>query len=299
MFNIGYFKGQPTDYIVRYRSGEVVGEGPGLAFYYLKHNTQVVAVPTSSIDANFVFNEITNNFQEVTIQGQLTYRIAEPRRAAALLNFTYDPVRRSYVSDDPEKLAGRIRNVVQIESRVEIQKRSLEETLRDAQAIAAEVLGRLTASALLKEMGVELASVYFLSTRPTPEVGKALEAEYREKLLRQADEATYARRAAAVDEERKIKEKELDRDKALEGQRKALLLLQGENARQEAETRGQALEIEARFKTKADEARLALFRDLDPRLVLALGIKDLGDDAANIGNLTITTEVLASILNKQ
>ncbi len=298
MLNIGYFKGQPTDYIVRYRSGQVVGEGPGLAFFYMRHNTQVVAVPTSSIDASFVFNEITNNFQEVTIQGQLTYRILQPKLAASLLNFTVDPGRRAYVSDDPEKLAGRIRNVVQIETRVEIQKRSLEETLRDAQAIAGEVLGRLKASPLLKDMGVELASVYFLSTRPTPEVGKALEAEYREKLLRQADEATYARRAASVDEERKIKEKELDRDKALEEQRKALLLLQGENARQEADARGQALEIEARYKTKADDANLALFRDLDPRLVLALGLKALGQDAARVGNLTITTEVLASILNQ-
>jgi len=108
MFNIGYFKGQPTDYIIRYSSGEVRNEGKGLAFFYLKHNTQIVAVPTGGIDANFVFNEITSNFQEVTIQGQLTYRIQNPKGAAGLLNFTIDPVRRGYVSNDPEKLAGRM-----------------------------------------------------------------------------------------------------------------------------------------------------------------------------------------------
>src|SRR5205823_3572645 len=104
--------------------------------------------------------------------------------------------------------------------------------LRDSQAIAAEVLRRLQQGTMLPQtIGVELLSVYFLSTRPTPEVAKALEAEYRETLLRKADEAVYLRRAAAVDEERKIKEKELNTDKTLEEQRRALIVLQGENSK--------------------------------------------------------------------
>ena len=37
----------------------VVREGQGLAFFYLLHNTQIVAVPTSSIDAKLVINETT------------------------------------------------------------------------------------------------------------------------------------------------------------------------------------------------------------------------------------------------
>ena len=83
MLGIGHFKGQPTDYIIRYAGGTLKQEGPGLSFYYLRYNTQIVAVPTGSTDANFVFNEITNNYQEITIQGQLTYRIADPKKAAA------------------------------------------------------------------------------------------------------------------------------------------------------------------------------------------------------------------------
>src|SRR5207244_6703332 len=135
---------------------------------------------------------------------------------------------------------------------------SLEETLRDSQAIAGAVLKRLREASELQPLGAELLSVYFLATRPTPEVAKALEAEYRETLLRQADEAIYARRAAAVDEERKIKEKELDSDKALEDQRRDLIVVQGENARQEAEMRGKALELEAQYKARAAEAQLAV-----------------------------------------
>lgn len=297
MLNIGYFKGQPTDYIIRYSSGRVTREGPGLAFYYFKYNTQIIAVPTGSVDAEFVFNELTNNFQEVTLQGTLTYRIQEPKRAAALLNFAIDPKRGAYLSDDPAKLSGRLSNVVQIETRGEIQRRTLEETLRDAQAIAAQVVSRLRQGQVeLQALGVELLSVYFVSTRATPEVAKALEAQYRETLLRLQDEAIYARRVAAVEEERKIKEKELASSKALEEQRKALIILQGDNTRQEAEDRGRALELEAQYRAKAAEVELAVYRSLEPSHLVAHALKELAQNAGKVGNLTITTELLASLL---
>lgn len=207
---IGYFKGQPTEYVIKYSSGHITREGPGLAFFYLKYNTQIVALPTSSMDANLVFNEVTSNFQAVTIQGQFTYRILSPRRTAELLNFTIDPVTRRYVSNDPERLAQRITNIIQMETRTEIQHRALEEVLSQYESIAARVRERIKNSGLMDPLCIELLSVYFVAAKPTPEVAKALEAEYRETLLRKADMAISARRAAAVEEERKIKENELN-----------------------------------------------------------------------------------------
>jgi len=296
MLDIGFFKGLPTDYVIRYSGGKVAQQGPGLSFYYLKHNTSIVAVPTSSTDANFVFNETTGNFQAVTIQGQFTYRIHEPAQAATLLNFTIDPRTRAYVSNDPERMAQRIANVIQVATRGEIQKRSLEETLRDSQAIAGIALEQIRTGGLLASMGVELINVYFLSAKPTPEVAKALEAQYRERLLRQADEAIYARRAAAVEEERKIRENEQNTQIALEQQRQQLIALEGANAQQEAEFRGRALEEEAAFRARASEMELAVFRSMDPRTILALAMRELGRNAERVGNLTITSEVLASLL---
>ena len=240
MLNIGYFKAQPSEYIIKYASGRISREGQGLAFFYLRHNTQVVAVPTSSMDANLVFNEVTKSFQAVTIQGQFTYRIHDPKRATGLLNFTMDPVTHQYVSTDPDKLAQRITNVIQMETRTELQRRSLEEVLSQYETIASSVQARIKDSSLLDPMGAELLSVYFVAAKPTPEVGKALEADYRETLLRKADMAIYARRAAAVEEERKIKENELNTEITLEEQRKKLIDLQGQNALQEAQSRGKA-----------------------------------------------------------
>lgn len=296
MFGIGYFKGQPTDYIQRYSSGAVLNEGMGLAFYYWHFNTQVVAVPTTSRDVDFLFNEITSNFQEITLQGQLTYRIREPKKAAELLNLRIDPDNYTYATEDLNALAQKIINVVRIETRSEVEKRALAEVLRDARAIAKVVEQRVREAAVLTPLGVELLSVFFLSARPTPEVAKALEAEAREALLRQADEAIYARRGAAVDEERKIKEKQLESDKALEQQRQALIDLQGANALKEAENGGLALEKEAQYRARGAEVELAVLRAIEPRTLLAIALRELGQNADKVGNLTITSEMLASLL---
>ncbi len=297
MLNIGYFKGQPTDYVIKYSGGSVASEGPGLAFYFWQHKTQIVAVPTASADASFVFNEVAGNFQTVTIQGQLTYRIVNPKVVAERLNFAVDPVRRAFLSKDPEQLAQRIINLVQMETRRQVLERPLEDALRETQAIAAGVLERVQKGNLLQNMGVELLNVYILAAKPTPEVGKALEAEHRENLLRRADQAIYARRAAAVEEERKIKENQLASDIALEEGRRKFIDLQGENATQEAENRGKALEKEASYQAKALAMQLGSYKGFDAKTILALGIKDLGANAARVGSLNITTELLAGLLD--
>src|SRR5262249_58780077 len=90
--------------------------------------------------------------------------------------------------------------------------------------------GGLRGWSLREPLGAELLNVYFTSAKPTPEVAKALEADYREPLLRKSDIAVSARRAAAVEEERKIKENELNTDIALEEQRQKLIDLQAHNS---------------------------------------------------------------------
>lgn len=297
MFDIGYYKAQPTEWVRKFVGGRPAREGQALSFYYLKHRTSIVAVPTSSIDASFVFNELTGNFQAVTIQGQCTYRIAEPRRAAELFNFALDPKRRAPVSDDAQRLQARIVNVIQTETRRRVQALTLEDTLRNVADVATAVREGVAGEALLAPLGVELLSLHFASANPKPEVGKALEAEYRETLLRKADEAIYARRAAAVEDEGKVKSNELANQIALEQGRARLIERAGVNARQEAEFRGQAAELEAGYRARATEAELAPLRTLDPRQVLALAMRDLGQNAGRVGNLTVTSELLASLLN--
>jgi len=280
-----FFKGDPSKYIIKFVSGKIKKKGIGVSFYYFDHNTTVVTVPATTIDSNFIFNEVSKNFQSVCVQGHLTYRIKDPAKMASLLNFEIYPDGGEYISDDPEKLDLRIKNVIQMMTRKEIKALELEEVLALNTELAGTVLENTSESLLLQEMGIKILSITFNSVTPTTEISKALEADYRESLQRKSDKAIYARRAAAVEQERKIRENELNTQITLEEKKKTLIDLNGKNRIEEAE-----------YLAKAKALELGVYSELDPRLVLALAMKDLSTNASKIGSLTITSEILSSLL---
>ncbi len=286
MFPIAYFKAEPTEYILAYSGGTLARQGPGRAFWYWRPNTSIVLVPLATIDALFILNETTGNFQAVTLQGQITYRVAEPQTLAGLLNFTIDPQTRVYRSDDPDKLNQRIVNIVQAYTRNELQRHTLEDALRSADRMSATVLASMREDQALAAMGVECLSLFFTAIKATPEMTKALEAEYREALQKRADQAIYSRRAEAVEQERKIKQNELSTAVDLEQRRQELVDLQGANTRKQAE-----------FEAEAARIQLTPYQSLDTRLMLALAFRDFANNAQKIGNLTITSEILDQLLN--
>ena len=281
-----YFKGEPTEYILAYSNGKVFRQGAGKAFWYWKHSTSIVLVPASTTDALFVLNEATGNFQAVTLQGQITYRIAQPQTIAGLLNFTINPKTRQYLSDDPEKLNQRIVNIVQTLTRKELAGLSLEDALSSAEAMGRTVLAQMQQEPALAAMGVECLSLFYTSIKATPEMTKALEAEYREALQKRADQAIYARRADAVEQERKIKQNELSTSIDLEKRRQELVDLQGENERKQAE-----------FEAEATRIKFGPYLNLAARLLTALAFRDFASNSQKIGNLTITSEILEQLLN--
>ncbi|HEU5378264.1 MAG TPA: SPFH domain-containing protein [Ktedonobacteraceae bacterium] len=282
----GHFKAEPTEYILAYDNGRVFRQGAGRSFWYMPHRTSIVLVPVSTIDMNFAFNETTSNFQALTLQGQFTYRIADPQTVARLLDFTIVPRTREYRSEDPDKLNQRIVNIVQMYTRNELQHLEFEDALRSSERLARSVMEHLREEESLTSMGVECLSIFFTSIKSTPEMARALEAEYREALQKRADQAIYSRRAEAVEQERKIKQNELSTDVDLEQRRQELVDLQGANARKQAE-----------FAAEAARIQLTPYRELDTRLLMALAFRDFADNAGKIGNLTITSEILDQLLN--
>lgn len=285
MTPIGYFKAEPTEYVLAYSGGTIFRQGPGKAFWYWRPSTSIVLIPMATTDALFALNETTGNFQAVTVQGQITYRIIAPDTVAGLLNFTIDPHTRVYQSDDPDRLQQRIINIVQAHVRSELRRLTLEEALRSSDMLAQRVQARIQEEQALATMGVTCVSLFFTSVKTTPEMTRALEAEYREALQQRADQAIYTRRAEAVEQERKIKQNELATSVDLEERRRQLVDLQGENTRKQAELEAEAM-----------RAQLAPFQDLDQRLVLALAFREFAGNAQKIGNLTITSEILEQLL---
>ena len=131
----------------------------------------------------------------------------------SLLDFSIDPKTGLYVSEDPEKLELRMKNVMQMATRNIIREKQLEEALAINTTLAGIILDSVNRTSLLNdEMGIEILSITFNSIKPTSEIAKALEADYRENLQKKADKSIYDRRAAAVEQERKIKENQLATD---------------------------------------------------------------------------------------
>jgi len=194
MFSIKFIKFQPTTYVLQYKSGVIKREGAGLAFFYYAPTTSMVAVPMGSEDVPFIFEENSADFQHITIQGQVTYRIDDPKKIGGLLNFSINPVTQQYISDDPKKLSQRIINVVKVLTRKGLQNLPLRDALKATDTMTTLVTAAVKDSNELAALGVEILGLSFLAIKPTPETARALEAEAREQILKVADDAVYTRR---------------------------------------------------------------------------------------------------------
>lgn len=318
MFGFRYVKMPPTTFVLQYQNGQVVREGLGLSFFYWAPRTTIVAVPVGTTELPFIFPAVTADFQEVTVQGQLTYRVSDPKKLAALLDFSLRP-RGGYASEDPQNLPQRIANVAQMTTRAEVQGRPLRASIIEADAIAQRVRTAMAGSASLSALGIEVLDFAVLSVKPTPETAKALEAEAREQLLRQSDDAIYNRRNNAVEQERKIRENELQTEVAvqakqreidqtrmeaqiaLEDRRKQLVGLEAENSRTRAETQAFALEATLKPLSALDPRALQMLasRNSDPRLLLTMAFQEIAANAAKIGNLNITPDLLENLLRQE
>lgn len=318
MFGIRFVKASPTTYVLSYSNGKLAREGSGLSFFCFAPFTEVVQVPISSTDVPFVFNEVSADFQEVTVQGQLTFRIADPKRVASLLDFSVNAAGR-YRSDDPGKLNDRLIQSAQIFARAFTQRHPLRELLVSSDKLVDEVIVALRKSEAVTMLGLEILGLSILAIRGTPEMSKALQADAREQLLRRADEAVFERRNAAVELERRIKENELNTEIAVEQKRRTVRETQMEAEiaveRQRASLVDQKVENERKESAaRADALRAALdpLKEVDwrtllaassgaanPRSMIALAFRDLADNAHKLGTLNITPDLLSSLLREE
>ncbi len=243
MLGIRFIKTQPTTYVMQFKGGKVVREGAGLSFFYYGPTTSLVAIPVGSKDQGFIFEQVTADFQTVTVQGQIAYRVGEPRKLAAMLNYSLTADGRGYESDDPEKLAPRVVRVVEVLSKQVVKDLALRDALRASNQVAETVVAALKVHPEIESFGLEVLGVAVSAIKPTPETSRALEAEAREAILKAADDAVFLRRNAAVENERAIRESELDTEIAVEQKRRGI--------------RETQMEAEASIQRKKSELRYA------------------------------------------
>ncbi|WP_370899026.1 SPFH domain-containing protein [Chryseobacterium gossypii] len=322
-------------YVLHFKNGKTVREGRGLSFFYFAPNSSIVAIPMGSNDLPFIFNENTFDYQTVKIQGQISYKITDPKALSNTLDFTVNE-EGIYKKNDIEKLNQRIINLAQTSTSSFIHDLNLKEAIRSAKEIEGNILKGLMASEAIQTMGLEILGVNILAVQATPEMARALETETREKLQQQADEAVYERRNFAVEQERKIKESELNTeiaveekqkqidekrmeaevqkeensrilremkisaDIAIENQRKELIDQKTENDRKEAETKGYALEAALKPYKELDWRVLAALNGKqDARSNIAFAFRELAENADKIGTLNISPDLLETLLTEK
>lgn len=334
MLAIRYIKSDPSTYLIQYRGGSIRRKGVGLSFFYYAPSTSLVAVPVGSQDAPFMIKESTSDFQEVTVQGQVVFQVRDPEKLAQMMNYTLDAAGAAYVSQDPEKLSGRIINLVEVLVRAEIQQMGLRAALSAAKQLVSTIRDQLRASPVLSELGVAVIDLAIQAVRPAPETARALEASVREQLLKEADDAIYLRRNAAVEQERSIKENELrtelavdakkreireakmdaeraikDKERqirkddmesevALEERRKALVEMAVENERKQGEAKAYVVEQMLGAVNKLDPAFVEAIANsgMEPDRIIAQAFKGLAANAERIGNLNISPELLERLM---
>jgi hypothetical protein len=333
MLGIKHIKFDSMTYVFHYRNGVIGKEGRGLAFFYFAPNSSIVAIPMASNDLPFIFNESTNDYQTVNIQGQISYKIADPKTLADVLNFTVDK-KGQYQKNDLEKLNQRIINEAQTATSSFIHEIKLKDAIRSAKAIERQILEGLKSSPAVAMVGIEILGANILAIQATPEMARALETETRERLQQEADQAIYERRNFAVEQERKIKESELNTeiaveekqkqiaekkmesevqkaenerklremkvaaDIAVENQRQQLIEQKTVNDRKEAETQGYVIETTLKpYKDMDWKTLTALNNNPDPKFNISLAFRQLAENADKIGNLNISPELLQAILN--
>ena len=315
MLGINYISANPTTHLIQYRNGRKVREGRGISFFYQTHISSVLGVPTASADCPFAFTETTVDFQQITVQGQVTYRIADPDKIIELLDFSINH-KGAYLSDDPKQIQERLTQKLKVSLRNIVGHMKMRTALSKTKEITDELNKTIQSAKDISAMGIEVLDVSILAIVPNPEMAKALEAETREQLKQESDMAIYVRRNAAIDQERLVRENELNTeiaveekkrlirekqiaaDIAVEQQKQILIDQRVQNEKKEADSRSHSLRATLEPIKDIEWKKLVTVfgGSMEPKTMIAMAFREMAENAQKVGELNISSELLSSLM---
>ena len=206
-------KFMPNDYVMVVKNGEIVREGIGLSVLYNELTTNIMVAPSTAFDGSFAFDDlVTSDYQRVCVQGVTTYTITDYAKASKMLDFSYSqqtPVQEK-IGATMAVLEKRINNIIKAIVIREVSRKDVRTIIRLTDEMAVSITDSLMQDESIEKLGVAIASVNILGINPNTETRKALEAAAREQILKEQDDAIYMRRNAAIEQERVIKENEIN-----------------------------------------------------------------------------------------
>ncbi|MFJ6634926.1 SPFH domain-containing protein [Streptomyces sp. NPDC091376] len=318
-FGWRHLRSAPTVHVRHHRRGRLVHDGPGLSFWFRALTAAVSEVPVDDRELAVTFHARTSDFQDVSVQATVTYRISEPATAAARLDFSVDPDTGVWRGAPLEQISTLLTGTAQQHALDVLARTPLSAALADGvTAVRERISAGLGGEPRLGATGIEVVAVRVIALRPEPEVERALRTPAREQIQQEADRATYERRAVAVERERAIAENELASRIELARREERLVEQKGTNARREAEESAAAdavraeaeatrtvrlAKAEATAAREVGEARagaqaawLRVHAETDPATLHALAVSRLAENLPRVDSITLSPDVLTGLL---
>lgn len=310
-----------SSYIQHFRKGKRVRAGRGLAFWFLPDGASIAEVPLDDRQMPFILKGQSADFQELTVQGTVVWRVSDPQGLGDRIDFTIDLKTGLSLSEPLGQIEGVLVGLVRQFTYAYLQERGVRDLLTAGVAPLQEIVAaNLAGEPTLPGMGLEAVGVTISSLAPSSELARALQAPTFESLQQQADEATFARRALAVEKERAIAENELNNQIELATRQKDLIDRETANerfqveaetatrkvrAKADADMRAIAADAEARkirvvetARVEAEAERMKVYGDVPPAVLLSMAAQEFAGSVKTIDNLTVTPDMLAGLMTK-
>lgn len=303
-----HLRAEPNEHILHFANGQLTRNGPGLAYWFTKLSASMAMVPVEDCEATLLFNELTVDFQEISSQITLTYRVTDPQKVVSRVNFSISPDSGNWLEDPLGKLLSFWSQLARQPSRAYLRSVTVDEAIRHgADRIRSAVHESLKSNSEVAGMGLAIVAIQVTQITPKPDLVKALETPTREAVQQKADEAVFQRRAQAVEKERAIKENELATQIELARRHEELIKRQGSNQLLQAKTQAEAerakieAEVERQGITATGYARDAEVRsNADAQSRRVLGVADV-EIQAKIVELwkSVPADVIAGLSFKE
>ena len=305
---VRHFRSEANFHVIRFRKGTALRSGRGLAFWFRPDGASIAQIPMDDRDMPFLFKGRSKDYQEATVQGAITWRVADPEALSRRVDFSIDLKTGQYLREPLDQIAGLLTGLSR-----QLAAQYLAEYPISALSQAGltplqqRIEDGINVEETLRAMGLEILAVRLADLSPSAELDRAMQTPTFEALQQKADEATYQRRALAVEKERAIAENELANRIELAGRESDLIEREDENARNRARGTAEALNIEAdgeamriravgTARSDMEKARIDIYRDLPRDVLIGLAAREFAGKLKTIEHLNITPDLLGTIL---
>ncbi len=314
-----HLRGSSTTHVEQIRNGRSVRAGVGASFWFRPLTAMLNEVPVDDRELPLLFHARTSDFQDVTVQATITYRVTSPATAAGRIDFSIDPQTGHWRGTPLDQVAALLTESAQQYAIDLLATVDLASAMAGGVGPVRSVIAAgLAGDERVEQSGVSVIGVRVVAVRPEPEVEKALRTPTREQVQQEADRATFERRALAVERERAINENELQTQIELARREEQLVSQRGANARREAEEAAAAAAIAAESEAgrtvtlaqaraegtrlagaaegDAETARVSAYRELPEAVLLSLALKELAANLPQIETLVLSPELVTRAL---